>query len=391
MSLKSVPMDEIGEAHLEGLVEEGARELGSIEYKLQLPGGSDADKREYLADVSSFANANGGDIVFGVDEDGGVPTRLPGLEAGTDLDGAILRLENVVRDGLSPRVQGVACRPVPVGEGRHAIVLRVPRSFARPHMVTFKGSSRFFARSSAGKHPMDVGEIRGAVLASEAVAERVRAFRSDRLGRIASGEAPVALKGRTRAVLHLVPLAAFDVPAPAVDLEAALRNRDMVAPGGGGSPRYNFDGLVTEAREAFGDTLAYAQLFRSGAVEAVDADPFDAEDGELVIRTTILEKHLLEAAEQGFRLMRSLGVAPPALAMLSLVGVKGFVIPVRRTRHHYRPVDREDLVVPEGMVEGDWPDRASVERLMRPMFDAVWNACGFRGSENFGEDGRWIR
>ena len=191
--------------------------------------------------------------------------------------------------------------------------------------------------------------------------------------------------------MHLLPLVAFDVPAPGVDLEAARTGRRLTAPGGGSSPRYNFDGLVTESREAFGDTLAYAQLFRSGGLEAVDADPFGVEGGQQIIRATVLEEHLLDAVEEGFRLLGSLGVAPPALVMLSLLGVRGFVIPIRPPRRNLRPADRDDLLVPEALVQGDWPGRDGVERLMKPMFDAVWNACGLVRSANFDDDGRWQR
>ena len=189
MSLWSVPIDEIGKAHLEGLVEDGVAEGRDIDYKLTLPGGSDADKREFLADVSSFANAGGGDVVFGVDESGGAPTDLEGLA--DNLDAATLRLEGSIRDGVAPRIQGVRTRRVPLRNGRSALVLRVPRSFARPHVVTFKNHWKFFTRSSNGKHQMDVDEVRAAFLGSEAIAERVRAFRADRLGRVAFGEGPV--------------------------------------------------------------------------------------------------------------------------------------------------------------------------------------------------------
>ena len=39
----------------------------TLDYKRTLPGSTDEEKREFLADVSSFANAAGGDIVYGID------------------------------------------------------------------------------------------------------------------------------------------------------------------------------------------------------------------------------------------------------------------------------------------------------------------------------------
>jgi predicted HTH transcriptional regulator len=50
----------------------------TLDYKLTLPGGADDETREFLADVSSFANAMGGDIVYGIAEAKGVPTDILG-------------------------------------------------------------------------------------------------------------------------------------------------------------------------------------------------------------------------------------------------------------------------------------------------------------------------
>ena len=68
MTLRGVPLDSVTEAHLRALVSAGVAEGREIEFKLELPGGSDADKKEFLADVCSFANAGGGDILYGVKE-----------------------------------------------------------------------------------------------------------------------------------------------------------------------------------------------------------------------------------------------------------------------------------------------------------------------------------
>ncbi len=57
--------DTITKEDIEALVTDAVPEDRTIEYKQQLPGGTDEDKREFLADVSSFANAAGGDVLYG--------------------------------------------------------------------------------------------------------------------------------------------------------------------------------------------------------------------------------------------------------------------------------------------------------------------------------------
>lgn len=390
MSLKSVPIEEIGEAHLVGLVEDGVAEGRDIDYKLTLPGPTTEEKKEFLADVSSFANAGGGDFVFGVAESAGLPNDVAGLD--DDLDDAMLRLEGSIRDGVSPRIQGVRSRSVPLGNGKKALVLRVPRSFARPHVVTFRNHWKFFTRSSNGKHQMDIDEVRAAFLGSEAIAERVRAFRADRLGRIVSGEGSAALEGSARAVLHVVPLSALDSPPPTVDLESEHALRLLRPPSGGRSPRYNFDGLVSEGRYPGRGVGSYAQIFRTGTVEAVDANPFD-EAYRQVIVIHELEERTVEALKGYLRLQRELGVSSPVVVMLGLVGVRGYEIPDGGgTSSYIRSVDRDDLVVPEALLEAG-PDSGEEEvgLALKRMFDTVWNACGYPESPNFYDDGRWAR
>ena len=57
-----------------------------LEYKLELPKGSDGDIKEFLADVSALANTGGGHLLYGIDEERdatGQPTGLPWLRRTT--------------------------------------------------------------------------------------------------------------------------------------------------------------------------------------------------------------------------------------------------------------------------------------------------------------------
>ena len=158
--------EDISKADIDALVANGVAEGRTIDYKRTLPGGTDEEKREFLADVSSFANAAGGDIIYGVEEDKGVPTSANGLP-GIDPDKEILRLDSCIRTGIDPRVPAVQIKAVVGFPAGPVMVLRVPKSWSSPHMVTFKNSSRFFSRTNAGKFQMDVTEIRSAFALSE--------------------------------------------------------------------------------------------------------------------------------------------------------------------------------------------------------------------------------
>ena len=64
MSLANRPLESIEAADLQALIENEVAESRTIEYKQSLPGNSRDDRKEFLADVSSFANASGGHLIY---------------------------------------------------------------------------------------------------------------------------------------------------------------------------------------------------------------------------------------------------------------------------------------------------------------------------------------
>ena len=73
------PLEQITIEDLETLVENSVPESRTIEYKQCFPSNKDSDKKEFLADVSSFANTIGGILIFGITEKKGVPIDIPGV------------------------------------------------------------------------------------------------------------------------------------------------------------------------------------------------------------------------------------------------------------------------------------------------------------------------
>lgn len=172
----SKPFDQIDKVTIEELVSNEVAESRTLEYKRELPGGSDPEKKKFLAEVSAFGNASGGYIIYGISEkeengeNTGIPDEVLGIET-TSVDNAIRWLESTIRDNISPRLK-VYTKPIDGFEKGPIIIIYIPKSFSAPHMIT-KGASRFYSRHSTGKYPLDVGEIRLAFVASETLPEKM--------------------------------------------------------------------------------------------------------------------------------------------------------------------------------------------------------------------------
>ena len=57
---------DLAPSDFEALVANAVAESATLEFKRSLFGNNDADKREFLADVSALANSAGGDLIFGI-------------------------------------------------------------------------------------------------------------------------------------------------------------------------------------------------------------------------------------------------------------------------------------------------------------------------------------
>lgn len=266
------PLDTIVAADLQALADTGAPESRVLEFKRELQVSSRDQRVDFLADVSSFANAAGGDIVYGIDASGGMATEVLGF-ALADPDATVRLLDQLIQNGLQPRLPGVGIRPVPLSEGRFALVVRVQQSWVKPHRVTLDGHDKFYARSSAGRRALDVGELRVAFLQSETLAERIRNFRAGRLAAILAGDTPVPFATGPLMVLHLIALTAISDATPFVVAERLPMLRNVRPLGSDSwSHQINLDGVVLyEPYEAGRPSGAYTQVFRTGMVEATQA------------------------------------------------------------------------------------------------------------------------
>ena len=388
--------DAITNADIESLVTNAVAEGRAIEYKQQLPGNGDEDKKEFLADVSSFANAGGGDIVFGIVEkrDGdNKPTNLPekaeglaGINAGAEIN----RLDAIIQSGVEPRIPGCRIRSIDGFASGPVLVIRIPKSWVAPHMVTFKNLSRFYSRTSVGKTQLDVGEIRSAFTASGDLRTKITAFRTERLGKIIANEAAIDLPSTPKIVLHLVPLSILN-PSNQIGFALLENDPNLGAPIQNSSynNRHNLDGFLSFNLNGKAGGVGYCQVFRSGAVEAVDAELLNNQDGSKLIASTYVEQKILQTTARYFKTAKQLSVPLPLIVTLTLFGVKDYGIATGSAWGNFRPshtIDRDALLLPDVLIE-DYNTPADV--ALKPIFDALWQAGGFNGCQHYDETGRW--
>ena len=139
------------------LIQNKAQESIGLEYKgagalAQRP----EVKLEISKDVSAFANSAGGVLVYGMDENGHVPTAVDPINPKPF---SKEWLENVILANVQPRVDKLHINPVQIPYGanalRFAYVLTIPQSYTA-HQA---GDKRYYKRFNFQSVPMEHYEV----------------------------------------------------------------------------------------------------------------------------------------------------------------------------------------------------------------------------------------
>lgn len=220
------------------------------------------------------------------------------------------------------------------------------------------------------------------------LAERMRAFRFDRITRILTGEFVVPLLDNCCLVLHIVPFAHFDM-RPTFSLTEV--NHGLFAPVGTGHPadwRVNFDGFLTLSNPNQGRYRAYVQVFRTGAIEAVASSIARSDGG---IHLGQVGHHIIDSVRRCTVDLESCGVVPPLTVMASLIGVRGRLLAGEFSiwEQQGQTSDRDELHLTEVVMEEIRNTNPDCAKALRPILDHLANAAGYIASPFFDQAGNY--
>lgn len=388
-------IDHVDKVLVDQLITDQVPESRDLEYKRELPGDSLDSKKEFLADVSSFANAAGGYILFGIDDrrdQNGHATGLPASASGLkslNTQSDQQRLENMIQTGIEPRIEGIRFKWIPGFSKGPLLTMRVPQSWQPPHAVVLgRPSLRFYSRNSTGKHPLGLEEIRALYVQSERLPEQIRTFHASRLGKIVADQAPVPMVDGPLLVLHVVSVDAMRrrTTFTMAQLEDCAEQERLTPYGGSGVFR-GVDGLTKCFPWNSDRQHKYIHLFRDASVESVSALPVSDQGSK--IGGIYLQSEISKALPAYISYQGVLGLPPPFAVFVTLVRASALTI-ISGDRFEdgrffdgkLHAIGREIVAFPEFLVEALSQD---LRPLLMPIFDMIWQSSGWRKSPSSGE------
>jgi hypothetical protein len=178
-------------ADLMALISNRVPEAFDLDFKSEMYGPTERDRRDAATDVAALANTAGGLLVLGIEEDGQArATAAPGVEL-SEADER--RIRQIVGSQVVPMpVIDVLRVEDPDRSRRGLVLIAVPRSPLAPHAVVVNDGLRYPRRNGATTRYLSEPEVADAYrerfAAPRRQADRASEVEADALGRLATTE-----------------------------------------------------------------------------------------------------------------------------------------------------------------------------------------------------------
>lgn len=170
------PLPQIEEKDIQALVETQQKESVILEFKEDISG-SEKEKREISKDISAMANTEGGFIIFGIKEDAGKASAIIGINKTIGRQPIEEWVENVLITNIRPRpIVKPKIIPLFSTEEKIVLILQIPQSSRRPHMVTSDGKNAYYKRHNYQASYADEHEVRAMFLESKTSIDNMKDF-----------------------------------------------------------------------------------------------------------------------------------------------------------------------------------------------------------------------
>lgn len=369
-------MKNIKKADLQALIDNQVFENRELEYKdYSFEGGKLPDKQrdKFMKEIAAFANTNGGTIIIGMQEDENrLPTKLSGAGMGLgDFDGWLSSFKQMVLSRIRPHLHGIECVPVVLEDNNIAIVISIPKSYARPHSFWDGNKDEFFMRHVNGIMYMDIDDLRKEFLYTSGLQDKIKEFKRERISLILANECVGDLGNLAKLVIHIIPEWSFEL-GNIVDLKQLYMN-SSVHPLSGSSwnYRYNADGYcIFGASRLLHYIPTYTQFFHNGIIEATEVRSISGYREKEVYDWSALQGQLMRVITDYGSLLEMMDVPKPWHISASLLNAKGYV--TSTCWDMSAPIERDIVNSLEGICTEDSP----MQDALKVVFDSLSNAFG---------------
>ena len=389
--------NEVNQDFLESLIENRIEENIHLDYKEQV-----GNNAEIAKDLSSFANSDGGNIIYGMREVNNKPTEIlpvnqPNLRE---------KFDQIARNGIDPSLD-VRIFPIDVnieGNEGQVFLIYIPRKYPILHQAIKRG--KYYKRTEFTSSPMSNFEIETAFKLAYNNEERINYIFQNRLQELNNGEYHLIIPNQTRMLIHMISIDAL-IANKSLDLEIVFNDfKNYLNPPGctiGKEIERNLHGLLVSCGPDpySGTYVGYVQLYRNGMIEAIDSShlkPTTQLHGRSYMKPVkklgmwYMEKNIIHSCDIYLNTLEKIGVGLPIYLFLSFIHMRDYKISLVPYKNTYISRDsdtakKDEILLPRIKIDDFEFD---FEKKLKLSFDIFWNAFNQPGSRNYDENGRFI-
>lgn len=384
-------LSQLTEANFLQVCREQWSETQTLEFKAVLPNNDDAARDEFRKDVCALANAEGGDLIYGISEKGGRADAIVPIRGETP-DGVKRRLRQILESRVEPRIHGIQFHHCQLAEGGFVLILRIPSSYDGPHRYGPITEHRFVIRSDTSTSDMTYDQLRTAFGRGATLLEKAAQFRANRMNnKIVYGLGPRKIGTGVILAIHIIPMCGLagrsDVDIPGLNTDFSILKLDDDY---SWHRTTNLDGLVMYPYDDDNGVDCCSQIFRNGIFEILKI--VSAETQQNAVPLAVVGPWVGAQLRAGLKTYAAaaprLGVQGPTVISLSLTNTGGTVLATSGRALTRKPILNDRLDLPETMIE-DIAGAFNVDELIRPILDVLYQCYGVSRCNLFDAGGNW--
>lgn len=376
-------VDELNADDIKRLVQNQVKETNALDYKKDLQLGQDKDRKEFLFDIASMYNTEGGCLIFGIEErkDGknqntGLPESIKGIQI-DNYDKLSQQIEDLLRSNTEPSITNIALNHLII-DGQSVLVIGISKGLGLPTMVTFHETNKFYRRRNSGKYAVDVYELNQMFMQNQVLKESAEKFRHERIEKVRNLKVIPSLINVRPFFIQIIPFSFLKDQTLDLSNAANMHLYPEMFPmyASGCDTMFNLDGYATFSSSADRKNIvSYDQIFRNGIYEVYTSELFLLFDNGTVKQNYIDGRKFipesLKKINDGMTVLRKFQVEPPFILCMSIHNILGGTISEdRRTNKRFMT---EDIFLPPIILPTYETD---LESQLKPIYDILWQSVG---------------
>jgi hypothetical protein len=383
-------VDQLNDDDIKRLVKHQVQETKALDYKRELNLGVDKERKEFLFDITSMYNTEGGCLIFGIEEskdhkgqNTGTPKSITGFTI-DNYDKLSQQIEDIIKGNTEPSITNIALNHICV-DGQSVLVVGISKGLGLPAMVTFNETNKFYRRRNSGKYAVDVYELNQMFMQNQVLKESAEKFRLNRIDKVRNLKVFPTLDNSASFFIQIIPFSFLNEQTldftKANDMGLVLKMIPIYA--SGCEKMFNLDGFATFSSSSDYQKIdGYDQIFRNGIFETYTSRIFGQKKiGDKIVNNLCGDDFIQETLEKiknGLFVLNQFQIEPPFLICMSIHNILGGTI--TGFGSSARQFMTEEVVLPPIIIqtyESDLYDQ------LKPIFDILWQSVGYSSSPTY--------